>query len=112
MPAQVIYYGTGALPATTTFNSPADIPAMFVLSGTATTQNNAACMTGIAMSLDGEAIGNPALCWANQNNNHTAMRPTYIPVNLTFGEHQIEIYNANSSTVTDVNDVIQVVLLY
>ena len=112
MPTEIIYYGTGALPAKATFNAPGDIPAMFVLSGTTTTQNNAPCMTGISMSFDGAQIGNPALCWANQNNNHTAMMPTYIPVDLTAGEHEIEIYNANNNTVTDVNDIIQVVLIY
>lgn len=111
MPAMVIYYGAGPLPQSTSFNSPADIPAMFVLSGTTTTES-AAVLTGITLSLDGTQIGNPALCWANQNNNHMAMMPTYIPVDLTFGNHTIEINVLNGNTVTDVNDVFQVVLLY
>ena len=113
MAAEIIYYGAGPLPVTATFSAPSDAPAMFVLSGTTTTQNNAPCMTGIGMSLDGQQIGNAALCWANNNNNHTAMMPTYIPVdNLSQGQHTIEIYAANSETDTDTNDVIQVVLIY
>lgn len=110
--ALVIYDGMGPLPQSATFKAPSDGPVIFILSGTARTAN-AACMTGISLSLDGTPIGNPAMCWANQNNNHIPMAPTFIPYdNLTFGEHTIEINNANGDTITDVNDYIQVTLLY
>ncbi len=113
MAALIIYDGAGPLPQQATFDAPLDGPAVFVLSGTATTQENAACLTGITLSLDGSQIGSPAMCWANQNNNHTAMRTTFIDVDdLTEGEHTIEINAANSETNTDVNDYFQVVLLY
>ena len=111
MPVEIIYYGSGPCPVRATFNAPANTPAAFVLSGTTRTQN-AACMTGLTLKLDGAQIGNPALCWANQNNNHTAMMPIFIPVTLTFGEHQIEIDNANGDTITDQNDLVQLVLIY
>jgi hypothetical protein len=113
MSALIIYDGAGPLPQKATFNAPLDGPAVFVLTGTATTQGNAPCLTGISLSLDGAQIGSSALCWANQNNNHTAMRTTFIDIDdLTSGEHTIEIDNANSETTTDVNDYFQVVLLY
>ncbi|HEX8194969.1 MAG TPA: hypothetical protein VF571_02045 [Pyrinomonadaceae bacterium] len=110
--AMIIFDGPGPLPQTATFKSPSDGPVVFVLSGTARTES-AAVLIGINLSLDGKQIGSTAMCWANQNNNHQAMRTTYIPVNnLTFGEHTIEITNAYSNTITDVNDYCQVTLLY
>ena len=113
MPAMIIYYGIGPLPQTATFDAPSDAPMMFVLSGTTTTQGAAPTLTGITLSLDGNIIGQPAVCWANNNNNHTAMMPTYIPVdNLSEGGHTIEINNMSAETTTDANDFFQVVLLY
>ena len=112
MAALVIYDGPGPLPVSTTFEAPSDGDVVFVLTGTARTEN-AAVLTGINLYLDGGGIGNAAMCWANQNNNHIAMRPTFIPYEgLTQGSHAIQIMNAYSDTVTDVNDYFQVTLLY
>ena len=110
--ALVIFDGAGPLPQSATFNAPSDGPVVFVLSGTARTES-AAILTGISLSLDGNVIGNAAMCWANQNNNHMAMRTTFIPYKgLSFGEHTIELNNAYTNTITDVNDYFQVTLLY
>jgi len=110
--AMVIFDGAGPLPQSATFNAPADGPVVFVLTGTAWTQN-AAGLIGINLSLDGTVIGNTAMCWANLNANHQAMRTTYIPVDsLSFGQHTIQLTNAYSNTITDVNDYFQVTLLY
>lgn len=110
--AIVLLDTAGPLTVSTTFNAPADGPVIFVLSGTAWTQN-AGVLIGINLELDGQPIGNMAMCWANQSANHQAMRTTFIPFdNLTFGEHTIEVVNANSETITDVNDYVQVTLLY
>lgn len=110
--AMVIFDGAGPLPQSATFTAPADGPVIFVLSGTAWTQS-AAVLIGINLSLDGSGIGDAAMCWANQNANHQAMRATFIPFDsLSFGEHTIEITNAYSNTITDQNDYFQVTLLY
>ena len=110
--AIVIYDGAGPLPVTATFQSPADGAVVFALSGTARTES-AATLTGIKLVLDGQVIGSPAMCWANQNDNHIAMRTTFIPYdNLTIGQHSIEIEIAYSGTITDVNDYFQVTLFY
>jgi len=110
--AQVLLDAEGPLPASTTFEAPADGPVMFVLSGTARTES-AACLIGISLLLDGYTIGSPAMCWANQDNNHQAMRTTFIPVdNLTPGTHTIEVVNSYGVTITDVNDYVQVTLFY
>jgi hypothetical protein len=108
--ALVIYDGPGPLPKTATFKAPSDSDVIFVLSGTSRTES-AACLTEISVVLDGVIIGT-ASCWANQNNNHMAMRTTFVPFDdLSFGEHTIAISN-KANTITDVNDNFQVVLMY
>ena len=110
--AMVIYDGPGPLPKRASFDAPSDGPVVFVLSGTSRTSSSPV-LTGINLSLDGNFIGTAAMCWQNNNDNHMAMRTTLIPFNsLRFGTHTIEINNANSNTITDVNDYFQVTLLY
>lgn len=111
MQAIVIYDGAGPLPVKASFESPTNGGVVFVLTATARTQS-AAILTGVSLSLDGNNIGT-AMCWANQNDNHIAMRSTFIPFSgLTIGEHTIEIDNAYNGTITDVNDYFQVTMLY
>lgn len=111
MQAIVIYDGAGPLPVSATFDSQTSTGVVFVLTATARTQS-AACLTGVSLSVDGNDVGE-AMCWANQNDNHIAMRPTLIPyADMTIGSHTIEITNANSDTITDVNDYFQVTMLY
>jgi hypothetical protein len=84
---------------------------MFVLSGTAWTQN-APCLVGINLLLDGQVIGE-AMCFANQSANHQALRSTFIIFdNMTIGEHSIAIGPANTNTVIDQNDYFQVTLIF
>lgn len=110
MAALIIFDGAGPLPQTVKFNSPVEGPATFVLSATART-TSAAILTGVSLSLDGNVIGT-AMCWANQNDNHIAMRTTFIPVEyLSYDTHTIELTNAYGVTITDVNDYFQVTLL-
>jgi archaellum component FlaG (FlaF/FlaG flagellin family) len=113
MASMILFDGPGPLPQQATFNAPSDGPVTFFLSGTARTEA-AATLTGITLLIDGNAIGK-AMCWANQNDNHTAMRASMIDFdNLTFGEHTIEIINDPDlpNTITDENDYFQVALLY
>lgn len=112
MSALVIFDGAGPLPVTAKFDSPLDGPAVFVLTATAWTQS-APILTGVYLVLDGNAIGSAAMCFANQNAVHLAMRPTFIDVaDLSYGSHTIEIVNASGDTITDQNDYFQVTLLY
>ena len=102
----------GPLPLKSTFDSPVEGPVTFVLSGTAWTQASPT-MIGISLLLDGAQIGKSALCFANVNAFHQAMRTTFITVDkLTYGEHTFTIEAATSGTVTDSNDYFQVVLLF
>lgn len=110
MAALILFDGAGPLPQTVKFQSPVEGPATFVLSATARTAS-AAILTGVNLILDGSIIGT-AMCWANQNDNHMAMRTTFITVEyLSYDTHTIEITIAYNGTITDVNDYFQVTLL-
>jgi len=110
--AMILLDVQGPFPASATFEAPADGSVMFVLSGTAWTQQ-ASCEIGLNLVLDGYDIGNPAMCWANENAVHQAMRVTFIPFdNLTPGSHTIEVVPAFGTTITDTNDYVQVALFY
>jgi hypothetical protein len=110
--AMILMDTPGPLPVSASFEAPSDGAVVFVLSGTARTAS-AACLIGLNLVLDGYDIGDPAMCWANQNDNHQAMRTTFIPYEgLAAGTHTVEVVNAYGTTITDVNDYIQVTLLY
>jgi hypothetical protein len=112
MGALVIFDGAGPLPVSAKFNSPLDGPVTFVLTGTAWTQT-AGSLIGLDLVLDGNGIGNSAMCYANNSADHMAMRTTFIEVdNLSYGPHTIEIIGAYSDTVTDFNDYFQVTMLF
>ncbi len=102
----------GPLPQSVTFQAPADGSVMFVLTGTAYTQSGATII-GVMLMLDGVQIGASAMCFANTNDNHMAMRPSFVQFdNLTVGEHTLEVVAYDTQTVTDVNDHFQVTLFY
>ena len=110
--ALVILDSPGPLPLKVSFDSPGDGSVIFVLSGTAFTQNGGV-LIGFNLFLDGSGIGKPALCYANLGLNHQAMRTTLIPVdNLAYGSHTIEIAPIDTNTLTDFNDYFQVTMLY
>ncbi|HVE56658.1 MAG TPA: hypothetical protein VNB22_07510, partial [Pyrinomonadaceae bacterium] len=110
--AMILLDTSGALPVSAQFESPADGPVMFVLSGTAWTQN-AGNVIGLNLFIDGQGIGNTAMCYANENASHMAMRTTFITFdNLSPGTHTIEILPYGDNTVTDQNDYYQVTLFY
>jgi hypothetical protein len=110
--AMVLLDTNGPVPVSATFEAPADGPVMFVLSGTAWTQN-AGSLLSIILLLDGAIIGKPAVCYANQSASHQALRTTFIPFdNLTPGSHTIEVTCSSPNTVADQNDYYQVTLFY
>jgi hypothetical protein len=110
--AEVLMDAIGPLPQSISFQAPADGSVMFVLTGTAYTQS-ASTTIGIMLMLDGVQIGASAMLYANINNNHMAMRPSFVEfADLTVGEHILEVVAYGSQTVTDINDHFQVTLFY
>jgi hypothetical protein len=106
----IISQAKGPLPISVTFNAPSDAPVCFVVSGSAWSQS-ANQMLGVTLELDGKPIGTAAV-FSNLQSNHRALVPAYIPVTLTFGQHKVSLLQANGSTVTDLNDMFNVVLQY
>jgi hypothetical protein len=56
------------------------------------------------------AIGAAAI-FSSASSTHRAAVPSYIPVTLAFGPHTITLVPLNSNTVSDLNDLFDVVLL-
>ena len=99
----------GPLPITVTFKPPSDGPSWLIVSGSVWTQT-VNHMIGIQVSLDGNVIGSASI-YSNAVATHRAVVPTYIPVKLTFGNHQVTL-SALPNTVSDVNDLFDIVLEY
>ena len=110
--ALVIFDGPGPLVQSATFTSETDGPVVFVLSGSAWTKTGGEVI-GCNLFLDGNGIGNAALCMSNEPTSHKALRTTLIPFDgMTIGSHSIEIVPYGGYTVTDMNDFFQVTMLY
>lgn len=110
MPIQTIINQSGPLPITATFASPTNAPATIFISGSVWSQTTDT-MIGIAILLDGQQIGT-AQIFSNGNTTHRAVVPVFIPVDLAFGAHTLELTTTNGNTVSDVNDPYNAVLIY
>lgn len=111
MPAMTILnQAKGGLPISTTFAAPSDGPATFVLAGSVWC-GSADQMIGVSLELDGKILGSASI-FSNMASTHRAVVPSYMPVNLTFGEHKLTLVAENTHTVSDLNDLYDVVLMY
>ena len=110
MSVQIVLSQKGPLPITATFQALGDLTMTLVVHGSVWTQT-ANQMIGIAVQLDGQAIGN-AQIFSNANATHRAVVPAYIPVKLTFGQHKLTLSAMPGGTVSDVNDFYTAVLHY
>lgn len=108
--ALVILKAKGPLPQQVQFNAPSDGAAVLFVSGSAWTQVSGGSPLGVQVSVDGASVGMFGV-FTNEAGSHRALIPMMYPVQLGFGTHTLEL-SAASSTITDVNDVFEVVLLY
>ena len=109
MPVQVILQKQGALPITVNFNALSDAPVTLEVNGSVWTQT-ANQMIGIQVAIDNQAVGK-AQVFSNTASTHRPVVPTYIPLQLKFGQHSITL-SALSGTVSDVNDFYAAVFHY
>jgi len=100
----------GPLPLTLTFKSPSDGPACLMIAGSVWT-GTANQVIGIQVTLDGKPIGTASI-YSNLSTTHRAVVPTYIPVQLTIGQHTLGLQVLNSVTTSDFNDFFDAVLFY
>jgi hypothetical protein len=110
MSVQVVISQKGPLPVTATFQALGDMTMTLEVNGSVWTQT-ANQMIGIAIQLDGQAIGN-AQIFSNASATHRAVVPAYIPVQLSFGQHKLTLSAMPGGTVSDLNDFFTAVLHY
>ena len=111
MAIQVILSQAGPLPITATFNAPGDSPMFIEVTGSVWTQS-ANQMIGIAIALDGNAIGT-AKIFSNASATHRTVVPVYLPVKLTQGQHKLTLSAITpGTTVSDFNDFYTAVIHY
>ncbi len=108
--AMILIQANGPLPLSATFNAPADGEVLFFLSGSVWSGAPNA-LVGLQLYLDGNSIGGASV-FCNEASSHRAVVPIFIPVDLTFGQHTITVEAMTGSTMADVNDNIQVALLF
>ena len=68
-------------------------------------------MIGIQVSLDNAHVGSASI-YSNAPTTHRAVVPTYIPLKLTFANHQVTLSAMPGGTVSDINDFFDIVLEY
>jgi hypothetical protein len=110
MAIQMIVSKVGPLPITATFDAKGDSPMYLEINGSVWSQkaNN---MIGIAVKLDGNAVGT-AQIFSNGTATHRTVVPTYIPVKLTQGKHTLTLSASSAGTVSDLNDFYTAVIHY
>jgi hypothetical protein len=109
MEMEILISGVGPLPLSNTFKAPSDGDVIFYLSGSAWSQT--AGGISIELLLDGKVIGK-SVGFTNETASHKTLVPVFIPASLTYDMHTVEIQVAGNTTVTDLNDNFQVVLIY
>jgi hypothetical protein len=110
MAIQLVLSQSGPLPITVNFNALADTPMYLEVNGSVWTQT-ANKMIGIAIALDGQAIGK-AQIFSNANATHRTVVPAYLAIKLKQGQHTLTLSPSSSVTVSDVNDLFTAVIHY
>lgn len=106
----IISNQTGPLPISTTFNAPSDAPIILEVTGSVWSEY-AGLMIGIGIDLDGNQIGT-AQIFANPGATHMAVVPAYISIQLSEGQHTLNLYRMTGETEADTNDLFNAVLHY
>ena len=107
---QTVIAQNGPLPINGTFTPASDIGAVVVVSGSAWS-NVAAQWVGVQVLLDGNVIGEAAV-FCNEATSHRALITTFIPITAAFGQHTITLEAVSSATQCDVNDFLNVYVVY
>ena len=107
---QTVISNNGPLPITGTFNAESNLPLVIVVSGSAWS-NAPGQWVGVQVILDGSVIAE-ANVFCNEASSHRALITTFIPTTVQFGQHTIELQAINASTMCDINDFLNVYVMY
>jgi len=110
MATQIVVSQQGPLPISVRFPAPSDGPSVLVVAGSVWT-NGSNTMIGIQVSLDGQPLGS-AQIFANPGSTHMSVVPAFFPVELSQGDHTLQLSESTSATTSDFNDFFTVVLQY
>lgn len=107
---QTVIGSNGPLPISGAFNAESDSEAVIMVSGSAWS-STAAQWVGVQVLLDGNVVGEAAV-FCNEATSHRALITTLIPVTLSFGQHVVELQPVSTFTRCDVNDFLNVYVMY
>jgi len=107
---QTVIAQNGPLPISGTFNAESDSEMVVVVSGSAWS-NAAGQWVGVQVLLDGQIIGEAAV-YCNEASSHRAFITTLLPATVAFGQHKITLEAVSTYTQCDVNDFLNVYLMY
>jgi hypothetical protein len=110
MAIQVVINQAGPLPIQATFAAPGDEPMYLEVNGSVWC-GSPDTMIGIGIALDGQNIG-AAQIFSNGSSTHRAVVPAYIQIQLTEGQHTLNLYLNTGETVSDGNDFYTAVIHY
>lgn len=110
MAIQVIIQQAGPLPVEATFQAPSDAPLYLEVNGSVWSAS-ANQVIGIGVNLDGQEVGH-ALLFSNGSATHRTVVPTYIPIQLSQGQHTLSLFIDNEQTTSDFNDFYTAVIHY
>jgi hypothetical protein len=111
MPVQLLLnQAAGPLPVSNTFQAMSDAPVVLEVSGSVWSQSTNTII-GIKINIDGVSVGT-AQVFSNGNATHRTVVPAYIQLELTPGQHTIQLVNETSTTVSDFNDFYSAVIHY
>lgn len=106
---QTLISGAGPLPLSATFKSKGDGEVVFYVSGSAWSSDQSTLE--VQLLLDGKVVG-VAKVMTNEGVSHKSLVPVFIPSGLTYDTHTVTLEAANNTTLTDLNDNFQVILIY
>jgi hypothetical protein len=110
MQALQIINQKGPLPLKNQFQAPLDGPAVLIVTGTLwTTVANTLLQLNVA--LDGTPIATGQM-WSNAASTHRAFPTLLININLTYGQHVLELSLAGQGATSDFNDFFSASILY
>ena len=110
MSIQVIVSQVGPLPIKATFNAPGDEPMYIEVNGSVWSQS-LNTMIGIGIEIDGQSVG-AAQVFSNGNTTHRTVVPAYIPIQLSQGQHTLQLSQNTADTLSDYNDFYTAVIHY
>lgn len=110
MAIQVIVNQAGPLPIKATFNALTDEPMCLEVNGSVWCQF-ANIIIKIGIDLDGQNVGSTQI-FSGASSTHRTVVPAYIPIQLSQGQHTLDLYLDSDEALSDDHDFYTAVIHY